>query len=328
VEVKHGLVVAGDALEVRVDREKAALEGISPDAVTLMLNNYVAGAVTTHVQQGVKMTGVRVWVPEANRATARDLGMLRLRAPDAHLFPLKRVATMDVITGQPQMMREDLKTMVPVTARISGRDLGSTIREMTERLDRPGFLPKGVYYHLGGLYQEQQTAFRGLVAVFLSAAGLVFVVLLFLYESLRVAAVMLLTTLLSIPAVFIGLWWTRTELNVTSLMGLTMVLGIVTEVGIFYYCEYQDLRGSVNRQSRLIQAGLNRLRPIMMTTLAAILALLPLAMAVGEGSAMQKPLAIAIISGLLVQVPLVVIVLPALLMLLHIESQEGKQDGA
>ena len=320
VEVKNGLVVAGDALEIRVDRAKAALEGLSPDAVTLMLTDYVTGAVTTHVQQGVKMTGVRVWVPEATRATARDLGMLRLRAPDGHLFPLKRVATIEAMTGQPQTTREDLKTMIPVTARISGRDLGSTIREMTERLDRPGFLPKGVYYHLGGLYQEQQTAFRGLMAVFLSAVVLVFVVLLFLYESLRVAAVMLLTTLLTIPAVFIGLWWTGTELNVTSLMGLTMVLGIVTEVGIFYYCEYQDLRDSVDRTGRLIQAGLNRLRPITMTTLAAILALLPLALAIGEGSAMQKPLAIAIISGLLVQVPLVVIVLPAFLMLISTDG--------
>ncbi|HQY59267.1 MAG: efflux RND transporter permease subunit [Nitrospira sp.] len=316
VEVKNGLVVAGDALEIRVDREKAALEGLLPDAVTLMLTDYVTGAVTTHVQEGVKMTGVRVWVHERTRATARDLGMLRLRAPDGHLFPLKRVATMEVMTGQPQIKREDLKTMVPVTARISGRDLGSTIVEMTERLDRPGFLPKGVYYHLGGLYQEQQTAFRGLLGVFIAAAVLVFVVLLFLYESLRVAALMLLTTLLTIPAVFIGLWWTGTELNVTSLMGLTMVLGIVTEVGIFYYCEYQDLPRSVDLRGRLIQAGLNRLRPITMTTLAAILALLPLALAIGEGSAMQKPLAIAIISGLLVQVPLVVIVLPTFLLLL------------
>lgn len=324
VEVKNGLVVAGDALEIRVDRAKASLEGLSPDAVTLMLNDYVTGTVTTYVQQGVKMTGVRVWVPEGNRATARDLGMLRLRAPDGHLFPLKRVATIEVMTGQPQTTREDLKTMIPVTARISGRDLGSTIREMTERLDRPGFLPKGVYYHLGGLYQEQQTAFRGLLAVFLSAAVLVFTVLLFLYESLRVAAVMLLTTLLTIPAVFIGLWWTGTELNVTSLMGLTMVLGIVTEVGIFYYCEYQDLRACVDRKGRLIQAGLNRLRPITMTTLAAILALLPLALAIGEGSAMQKPLAIAIISGLLVQVPLVVIVLPTFLMLLTRSTTSGR----
>ena len=155
-----------------------------------------------------------------------------------------------------------------------------------------------------------------MLGVFIAAAVLVFVVLLFLYESLRVAALMLLTTLLTIPAVFIGLWWTGTELNVTSLMGLTMVLGIVTEVGIFYYCEYQDLPRSVDLRGRLIQAGLNRLRPITMTTLAAILALLPLALAIGEGSAMQKPLAIAIISGLLVQVPLVVIVRPTFLLLL------------
>ena len=93
-------------------------------------------------------------------------------------------------------------------------------------------------------------------------------------------------------------------------------------VSIFYYCEYQDLRDCVDRKGRLIQAGLNRLRPITMTTLAAILALLPLALAIGEGSAMQKPLAIAIISGLLVQVPLVVIVLPILLMLFTTEASQ------
>ena len=142
VEVKNGLVVAGDALEIRVDREKAALEGLSPDAVTLLLTDYVTGAVTTHVQEGIKMTGVRIWVPEGIRATARDLGMLRLQAPDGHLFPLKRVATTEVMTGQPQMTREDLKTMVPVTARISGRDLGSTIREMTERLTSLASYPR------------------------------------------------------------------------------------------------------------------------------------------------------------------------------------------
>jgi multidrug efflux pump subunit AcrB len=174
--------------------------------------------------------------------------------------------------------------------------------------------------HTGGTWTTRvHTMYTSLMTCVLGTPWLMDVVLVPVYESLRVAAVMLLTTLLTIPAVFLGLWWTGTELNVTSLMGLTMVLGIVTEVGIFYYCEYQDLRDVVDRKGRLIQAGLNRLRPITMTTLAAILTLLPLALAIGEGSAMQTPLAIAIISGLLVQVPLVVIVLPTLLMLFTTE---------
>lgn len=94
-------------------------------------------------------------------------------------------------------------------------------------------------------------------------------------------------------------------------MGMTMIVGIVTEVSIFYFSEYRDLaRQGIDKGQALVQAGVNRLRPITMTTLAAILALLPLALAMGQGSQMQQPLAVAIISGLLVQTPLVVTVLP------------------
>ena len=112
---------------------------------------------------------------------------------------------------------------------------------------------------------------------------------------------------------FLGLWLTGTELNITAMMGMTMVVGIVTEVGIFYYSEYDELTEMDNRFGRMIRAGKNRMRPIAMTTLAAILALVPLALGIGEGSAMQQPLAIAIISGLVVQLPLALVVLPALL---------------
>jgi hypothetical protein len=116
-----------------------------------------------------------------------------------------------------------------------------------------------------------------------------------------------------ISGVFGGLWFTATELNISAIMGMTMVVGIVTEVSIFYISEYRDLSAELPRRKRLITAGANRFRAIAMTTLAAILALLPLAMAIGEGSAMQQPLAIAIVSGLVVQLPLVLVFMPALL---------------
>jgi multidrug efflux pump subunit AcrB len=106
---------------------------------------------------------------------------------------------------------------------------------------------------------------------------------------------------------------TGIDLNITAMMGMTMIVGIVTEVSIFYFSEYHELLNAGSEKANaLIQAGSNRLRPIVMTTLAAILALLPLALAIGQGSAMQQPLAVAIISGLLVQIPLVVIVMPLL----------------
>ncbi|MHB8482893.1 MAG: efflux RND transporter permease subunit [Nitrospiria bacterium] len=315
VDVKDGVVLAGDALDIRVDREKAALEGVAPESVTRMLDAYLTGVVTTQIRQGPKMVGVRVWIPPIDRTLVRDLKALRLRAPDGHLFPLKRVAILTAITGQPEITREDMKQMIAVTGRISGRDMGSTLRDVSAILDRPGLLPGGVYYTLGGLYKQQRIAFRGLLAVFASAVALVFVLLLFLYESFRVAVAMLLTTLLAVAAVFIGLWLTDTELNITALMGLTMVVGIVTEVAIFYYSEYHEMKAAVPPHDRFILAGKNRMRPIAMTTLAAILALLPLALGIGQGAAMEQPLAIAIISGLIVQLPLTLTVLPALLKL-------------
>ncbi len=313
VEVKDGIVVAGDALEIRVDREKAALEGVDPDDVTKILNADLSGVVTTQLQKGPKMIGVRVWLPHADRDTMRRIAACRLRAPDGHLFPLSRVATLKTVTGQPQITRDNLKRMVAVTARISGRDLGSTVADVKRVLQRPGLVPDSVYYQLGGLYAQQQIAFRGLLMVILAAVGLVFALLLFLYERFLVAIAMLLTTLLAMSAVFIGLWLTGTELNITAMMGMTMVVGIVTEVSIFYYSEYDALHSEKHRHRRLIAAGRNRMRPVAMTTFAAILALLPLALALGQGAAMQQPLAIAIISGLAVQLPLVLIVLPATL---------------
>ncbi len=316
VDVQNGIVLAGDSLDIRVRRDKAVLEGVAPDTVTSMIRDYLTGVVTTQVQRGPKMEGLRVWVPGDLRRRVEELRNLRLRAPDGHLFPLRRVARLRVITGQSQIMREDLKRMVAVTGRISGRDLGSTMDQVKKALSRPGLLPKQVYYQLGGLYRQQQVAFRDLMMVFGAAVVLVFVLLLFLYESFRVAVAMLLTTLTAMAAVLLGLLVTGTELNITAIMGMTMVVGIVTEVGIFYYSEYVELAGECDGLGRLIAAGQNRMRPIAMTTFAAILALLPLALGIGQGAAMQQPLAIAIISGLLVQLPLVLTVLPALLVVM------------
>ena len=321
VDVDNGIVLAGDALDIKVDRVKAALEGVDPESVTKDLDALLSGLVTTQVQKGPKMVGVRVWIPREYRATDRDVAQLRLRAPDGHLFPLGRIAVISTVTGQPEIMRDDLKRMVAVTGRISGRDMGSVMRDVKKVLGRPGLFPEGAYYSLGGLYRQQQIAFAGLIAVFVAAVALVFLLLLFLYESFRVATAILATTLLSLAAVFIGLLVTGTELNISSMMGMTMIVGIATEVAIFYVSEYYDLRGDLDEREAFILAGKNRMRPIAMTTFAAILALMPLALGGGQGAAMQKPLAIAIISGLAVQLPLVLIFLPVLFHIFHVKRK-------
>ncbi len=313
VDVNPGLMLAGDAFNIIVDRDKAALEGIDPDLVTQQLGAWFSGLVTTQVQESFKLVGVRIWVPLADRDRTSAIDRIWLRAPDGHRFPLRRIARTVIETGQPQVVRDNLKRMVPVTARISGRDLGSTIRDVKQVLAQPGLLPADMYFELGGLYKQQQIAFRGLLAVFVSALALVFLLLLFLYEEFSAALAILVSPLLAMAAVFTGLWVTGIELNITAMMGMTMIVGIVTEVSIFYFSEYHELlQNNVDRDTALVQAGCNRMRPIVMTTLAAIFALMPLALALGQGSAMQQPLAVAIISGLLVQVPLVVIVMPLL----------------
>lgn len=312
---KSGIVPAGDSLDIQVDRVRASLEGVDPESLTRSLSDLLGGNVTTQVQRGPKLINVRVWIPKTFRRTTRDIGELTLRAPDGHVFPLERVAKVTVISGQPEITRDDLKRMVSVTAR-SERDLGSTIRDVKKVLEQPGLLPKGVRYTLGGLYEQQQIAFKGLLKVIIAGAALVFLLLLFLYESFRVAICIIFTSVLAMAAVFIGLWITHTELNISSLMGMVMIVGNVTEVAIFYYSEYADTLHGGGVRERLIAAGTYRMRAIVMTTTAAILALLPLALGIGQGSGMLQPLAIAIIAGLIVQLPLVLIVFPGLLLML------------
>ncbi|QYM79648.1 efflux RND transporter permease subunit [Horticoccus luteus] len=318
VDVKDGIVLAGDALNITVDRDLAAREGMDPQAITTQLADLLGGAeTTTKIEQGPKLVGIRVWIPTDERRTAEDIARLRLRAPDGHYFPAQRVAAISRVVGQPQISRDNLKRMLAVTARISGRDLGSTIRDVQAALRRPGTVPAGMYFALGGTYAQQRSAFTGLMLVFGAAVALVFLLLLFLYESFFTAGAMLVSTLLALSAVMIGLWLTHTELNISSMMGLTMIVGIATEVAIFYVSEFESLPADLPTADALVQAGVNRLRPITMTTFAAILALLPLALGLGAGSAMQQPLAIAIVSGLLLQMPVVLIVLPVLLSLRH-----------
>jgi CzcA family heavy metal efflux pump len=313
VDVKDGIVLAGDAVNIIVDRDKAALEGIDPELVTQQLNAWFNGLVTTQVQKDNKLIGVRVWVPESARDKTYAFDKIWLRAPDSHRFPLKRIAHVSIEVGQPQIMRDNLKPMVAVTARISGRDLGSTIRDVKQVLAQANMLPPDMYYELGGLYKQQQIAFHDLLLVFIAALALVFLLLLFLYEEFAAAVAIMVSPLLAMGAVFIGLWATGIELNITAMMGMTMIVGIVTEVSIFYFSEYHELlKQNKDKQIAMVEAGSNRLRPITMTTLAAVLALLPLAFALGQGSEMQQPLAVAIISGLLVQIPLVVLVMPLL----------------
>jgi CzcA family heavy metal efflux pump len=313
VDVRNGVTLAGDAINVRIDPVAAGLEGMDPAQISNQLDTYLTGTVATNLPSTVKQIGVRVRLAAALREHEDDLTALPIRAPDGHVFALGRVARFATDPGQPEITRDDLQRMVAVTARIEGRDLGSTVQDVRQLLDRPGTLPAGVTYALGGLYEQQQIAFGGLLKVFAAALVAELVLLLFLYERLLLPLIIIATALLSTSAVFTALWLTGIELNITAMMGMTMIVGIATEMAIFYVSEFAELAHTMPARQALLEASRNRLRPIAMTTLAAILTLMPLALGLGEGSAMQQPLAVAIIAGLTLQFPLVLLAMPVLI---------------
>jgi multidrug efflux pump subunit AcrB len=247
--------------------------------------------------------------------TQAGLADLPIRAMDGHIFPLSRVADITPVTGQPQISRENLEPMIAVTGRIEGRGIGAAVGDVTAALDAPGVIAPGVRYEMGGLYQQQQIAFSGLTKVFGAALIAEFILLLILYRRFWLPVIIIGCSLLSTTAVFTALWITGVELNITALMGMTMIIGIGTEMAIFYVSEFEELSAHMPPAQAIGEASRNRLRPITMTTLAAILTLLPLALAIGQGSGIQQPLAIAIIAGLFLQYPLVLVAMPSLLRL-------------
>jgi len=168
VDVLDGIVLAGDAIEIHVDRVKAALEGMTPEEVTRTLSNSLMGKVATSIQTGPKMVGLRVWIALSERFSTKDIRNMRLQSSDGHLFPLKRIANIESVAGQSQIMRDNLKRMIAVTGRVSGRDMGSTVHDVIRILDQPGFLPKDVYYTMGGLYEQQQSFWSSFCSYFSS----------------------------------------------------------------------------------------------------------------------------------------------------------------
>lgn len=314
--VDSGIVPAGDAINIHVDPAAAALKGMTPAEVENQLYDYLHGRVATRYLGAGQDVGVRLWLkPPEGPIDRRRLGALPIRDPDGRIFPLDAVATTRFESGQPELTRNNLKQIVAVTAQTTGaKDLGSTIAAVKRMLAEPNMVPPGVTYTFGGAYKQQQMAVRGMIKVFAAAMIAEIILLMFLYRALLIPVLIMAMSVISTGAVFAGLWMTGIELNITAMMGMVMIIGIATEMAIFLVSEYQDLRESMEPRQALKAAALNRLRPILMSTLAMILALVPLGAAIsGSGDQMLQPLAIAIIAGVLVQLPLVLLAMPVLI---------------
>ncbi len=310
VEVVDGLRVAGDAVSIRVDPGAAAQQGLDPDAVATQVEALVGGATATSIRAGEQLVAVRVRAPAELRRRTDQIAALILTAPDGHAVRLGSIATVSIDPGQKQLTREDLAPFIAVTARLEGRDLGSGMRDVRATVDGL-HLPASVRVDYGGLYAEQQKSFADLSLVFAAAVLLTALLLTLLFERLIWTGAALITVLLSAAAVLAGLWATGIELNISALMGLTMVVGMVTELVIFFLAEID--REAPLTIAALREAGTKRLRPILMSALIAVLTLAPLALGVSRGAGLQQPLATAIIFGLVAAVPLVLLFLPAAL---------------
>ncbi|MBS0589231.1 MAG: efflux RND transporter permease subunit, partial [Proteobacteria bacterium] len=182
VEIKDGLMLAGDGIDMKVDPVKAAFESVTPDEVTKAVDAAINGTVATQLPQPNKLIDVRVRMPHAMNLHIEDLAELPIRASDGHVFPLKRVATLTPVSGEPEIDRENLQPMIAVTARIEGRGIGAAVADVEKMLAKKGMLAHGVRYEMGGLYRQQQIAFASLAAVFLAALIAELVLLLILYE--------------------------------------------------------------------------------------------------------------------------------------------------
>ena len=322
VEVVDGLRVAGDAIDIRVDPGAVAQQGLDPDAIATQLEALVGGTTATPVRIGEQLVNVRIRAPASLRSRADELGRLTIAAPDSHAVRVDQIARVSVAAGQKQLTREDLAPFIAVTARLEGRDLGSAMKDVRSTVTALN-LSSAIRVDYGGLYAQQQQSFADLSMVFAAALLLTALLLTFLFERLVWTLAAIVTVLLSVAAVLMGLWLTGIELDISALMGLTMVVGMVTELIIFLFAEIET-DGPVDLAA-LREAASKRLRPLLMSALIAVLTLAPLALGLSRGSGLQKPLATAIIFGLTAAVPLVLLFLPAMIAALMRQPTDSEQ---
>ena len=315
VDVLDGIenTISGPATTFQVNPMIAVRAGFTPEEVALDAGAILEGEpAPTPVITRDRAYTIRVRYPAANRASLAAMSNTLLNSASGKTATLGTLATVSELPGQTEIRRENLQRDVAVTARLEGRDLGSAIAAVQQAVANL-HLPPGIRVVYGGTYQEQQRSFRDLVFVLVLAVVFVFIVLLFEFRAFAAPIAILSSALLSTSGVFLGLLITRTTFNIASFMGLIMVVGIVAKNGILLLDADQKFRRlGFAPEEAMMQAGRRRLRPIVMTALAAVAGMAPLALALGAGSQMLQPLAIAVIGGILISMVLSLIITPAM----------------
>mgnify|MGYP000035341017 CR=1 FL=1 len=313
VDIANRTIVIGPSLNFRVDPEKARLAGFGVKDVADLQAAMLDGELASDMIRGERLIGIRVRYPPEYRSSSDKLKSLLLTSPTGQTVPMSSIASIEVDEGTTEIRRENLRNMSAVTARLEKRDLGSAIREIQDRLPREITLPPGTHIEYGGLYEMQRESFLGLTQVLLLSILLIFVILVFEFRSFSHPIAILAATILCGSGALLALWITGVTLNISSFMGAIMVVGIVHKNGILMLDseQYFSERGYELREA-IFHAGRRRLRPILMTALATIFGMAPLAIRVGSGAQLLQPLAIAVIGGVTVSMVLSLLITPVL----------------
>ena len=315
VDVEDGIdnTTSGPAVVFTVNPAAAAKAGFTTDQLTTVAASIVDGEpATAPMIIDDKPYTLRVRYPAASRASLEAMNNTVIVNANGGSATLGSVSTFTEVPGQTEILRDNLQQEKEVTGRLEGIDLGRGVAAVQKAVNDL-HLPPSIRVAYGGTFKEQQKSFHDLVVVLLLALVLIFLVLLFEFRSFSAPLAILSSAVLSTSGVFFALFITRTDFNVASFMGLIMVLGIVAKNGILLLDANQKFRAfGFAAEEAMIQAGRRRLRPIVMTAMAAVAGMLPLSLAIGAGSQMLQPLAIAVIGGILISMVLSLIITPAI----------------
>jgi CzcA family heavy metal efflux pump len=317
VDTFSGLVSTGPTISLHVRYADAQRFGISADDIAAAVNTAMLGRTASSILEGDRVVDIRVKVDPVFISRLSTLRELLLRTAAGALVKLSQVADIIEEPGQYELRRDDLRQDVAVTARLEGRDLGSAMKEIRAALDSDASIPAGSIEY-GGLYEQQRESFFNLLVVLLMAILLVFTVLLIEFGSFYEPLAIVFGAILALFGTIFALWFTGTSLNVVSFLGAIIGVGIVAKNGILMLDFVTVLRGQGHElREALIHSGRRRLRPVLMTSLAAALGMLPLAYGLGSGADMLRPLAIAVIGALFISVLLSLLATPAVYLLLQ-----------
>jgi CzcA family heavy metal efflux pump len=314
VDILNGIdnTISGPATLFQVDPGVAARAGFTPQEIELDASAIMQGEpAPTPVVVNDRAYTIRVRFPEQTRSSLDSIRDTLLVSSTGKTATLGSLASVVELPGQTEIRRENLLRDVTVTARLEGRDLGSGIADVQKAVAALN-MPSAIRVEYGGQYEEQQRSFHDLVLVLILAILLVFIVLLFEFGDFAAPIAVISSALLSISGVFLALLITGKTFNLSSFMGLIMVIGIVAKNGILLLDADQKFRAEgIPAEQSMLDAGERRLRPIMMTALATVAGMFPLSLAWGAGSQMLQPLAISVIGGILASMLLSLIVTPA-----------------